>query len=229
MSDSYFATPVSTWEHNIGLNLETIRQEPQFIHDGFAIGTYPGHDPREDHAADWGLYSTWQTSDSHSKMATLADYLWANHEALGLWYVIWYRHIISITPGRSYWRDYVNPVPSRRGTPSGDHLNHVHVSWHLGGNVPIYHPHHQTIIGHFHIKGAKDKASPQDQNYVNDGSFLWGLSNNPDHGGVNAQKFGPYQKCTIVQHGHDSKGHQYWVTDHGRWLRAEFLHEDTRG
>jgi hypothetical protein len=166
----------------------------------------------------------------------VADYAWNARNRVGLCWEIWQRQIRSNSwighERTTAWTSYTGPNP---------HTDHVHINFGLllgvdgYGSIPVYHYHPDNppppphVIGHFHVKGVRDKVSPQDQNYVNDGSFLWGFSNNPDHGGQPVEKFAPYQQCTIVQHGHDSKGHQYWVTNYGKWLRAEFLHQDTNG
>lgn len=84
-----------------------------------------------------------------------------------------------------------------------------------------------TVIGHFHVKGVKDKTSPNDQNYVDDGHTLAGWNNNPDHNGRIVQQFKPYQKETIVGHGHSSDGRQWWVTNYGIWLAEQYLVKDS--
>lgn len=168
----------------------------------------------------------------------IADYVWNNRNRLGVCWEIWYHQIRSNT-----WTGHARPTAWSPYSGPSPHTDHVHVNFGLlvgvdgYGNVPRhdYRPPSQPpappsptkVIGHFHVKGVKDKANGRDQNYVNDGSFLWAFDNNPDHGGKPVQKFRPYQQCTVVGHGHDSKGRQYWRTDHGRWLRAEFMHQDS--
>ena len=216
MGKTEFTTPQKTWEHNIGLNLAAIRDH--FLNDGFTIGTYPGHDPREDHAADF-MVPGWKTQAGKAKGDKLANWLWENHAALGIWYVIWNKRIISITPGKNHWRPYINPVPSRRGTPSGDHLNHVHASWHLGGHVPVYRPPAPAKYTRYIVKGKNDRRDEHDQNYIEDGSFLWGLDPRTWENKWKAAPGSPVHVVKKVHHG----GEIYAISTNGRAFNHLFL------
>jgi hypothetical protein len=103
------------------------------------IGTYPGHGEVYDSvrgelkAANPGQYAIDRMTASANTAAgkaegdRIAAWVWANRVRLGVRYVIWNRRIRSVTRDGE-WHDYVNPVASKRGTPSGDHTNHVHIS-----------------------------------------------------------------------------------------------------
>lgn len=55
----------------------------------------------------------------------IAPYVWANRKRFGIWYVIWYGRIISMTRPNQGWLPYFdrnNPNPSK------SHKNHVHAS-----------------------------------------------------------------------------------------------------
>lgn len=98
--------------------------------------TYPGHGEIYSRAhgpgsgANRGQYAVDFMVSNRALGDRIAAYLWANRKRLGIRYVIWFRRIISETgraPGQ--WLPYVNPVPSKRGTASGDHTNHPHASF----------------------------------------------------------------------------------------------------
>lgn len=93
-----------------------------------SAGTYPGHHPTPARAVDF-MVPSWQTKTGRAIGTDLAQWVWANRERLGVWYIIFNKLIISETRPEQGWIPYTNPVASRRGTPSGDHLNHVHVSF----------------------------------------------------------------------------------------------------
>ena len=105
------------------------------------VGTYPGHgeiyslERGTQGGANAGQYAIDRMTASALTPAgraegdRIAGWVISHAERLGVRYVIWNRRIWSRTgptPGR--WRGYTNPVASRRGTPSGDHTNHVHIS-----------------------------------------------------------------------------------------------------
>lgn len=74
----------------------------------------------------------------------IADYLWRHRERLGVWYIIWYRRIISTNSSgyaHNRWTDY-------RG--SNPHTDHVHVSF--WDNPPTYRG----------PNGEDDEVTPQD-------------------------------------------------------------------
>ena len=99
--------------------------------------TYPGHGeiyPAIKGQANRGQYAVDFMVSSRAIGDRIADYLWTNRKRLGIRYVIWYRRIRSETSGDGNWRPYVNPVPSKRGTASGDHTNHPHASFYSNGH-----------------------------------------------------------------------------------------------
>lgn len=92
-------------------------------------GTYPGHDPSEADAAD-GMIPNWSTPEGHAYGTSLANYVarQAFCKAEGIWYVIHYGRIWSMTRPSSGWLPYFdrnNPNPSR------SHKNHGHISWYF--------------------------------------------------------------------------------------------------
>lgn len=99
--------------------------------------TYPGHgeiSPGKSGTANRGQYAVDFMVSNKAAGDKIAAYLWANRKRLGVRYVIWNRRIISETNKPSQWRRYTNPVPSRRGTASGDHTNHPHASFFSNGS-----------------------------------------------------------------------------------------------
>lgn len=103
--------------------------------------TYGGHGeiyPGISGQSNVGQYAVDFMIESKAQGDEIAAYLWANRKRLGIRYVIWYRRIISETNLPSTWRTYTNPDPSKRGTASGDHTNHVHASFFSNGKfVPL--------------------------------------------------------------------------------------------
>jgi len=73
-----------------------------------------------DFAADPGGFGGIATGSSRDYGNRLAGYFIANADRLGVLYVIWYHQVW--TPGVG-WHYYKGD-----GTPSGDHMNHVHLS-----------------------------------------------------------------------------------------------------
>jgi hypothetical protein len=73
-----------------------------------------------DFAADPGGFGGIATGSSRDYGNRLAGYFIANADRLGVLYVIWYHQVW--TPGVG-WHHYTGD-----GTPSGDHMNHVHLS-----------------------------------------------------------------------------------------------------
>lgn len=61
----------------------------------------------------------------------IADYLWANRDRLGVWYVIYRQRIISTTRPAAGWKPMAD-----RGGPTANHMDHVHVSF--DQNPPAY-------------------------------------------------------------------------------------------
>jgi hypothetical protein len=105
------------------------------------VGTYPGHGEIYSitrgtlGGSNVGQYAIDRMTASANTAAgraegdRIAGWVISNANRLGVRYVIWNRRIWSRTgPTPGQWRTYTNPVASRRGTPSGDHTNHVHVS-----------------------------------------------------------------------------------------------------
>lgn len=109
----------------------------RFITSGFGVGTYPGHDPNQDRAADF-MVPAWQTAAGKAKGTKLAAYLASTKTAkrLAVWYVIWNGRIWSMTRPEKGWLPYFD----RNSTnPSRSHKNHVHVSWYAkAASNPLY-------------------------------------------------------------------------------------------
>lgn len=114
------------------------------------IGTYPGHGEVYDSqrgelkgVANHGQFAldrmtaSAYTAKGKAEGDRIADWFWVNRIRLGVRYVIWNKRIRSRTRDGE-WHQYVNPVASKRGTASGDHTNHVHVSFFSDGHyAPI--------------------------------------------------------------------------------------------
>jgi hypothetical protein len=73
-----------------------------------------------DFAADVGGFGGVATGSSRDYGNRLAGYFIANASRLGVLYVIWYHQIWEPSNGWHYYKG--------DGTPSGDHMNHVHLS-----------------------------------------------------------------------------------------------------
>jgi peptidoglycan DL-endopeptidase CwlO len=73
-----------------------------------------------DFAADPNGFGGIATGASRDYGNRLAGYLIANADRLGVLYVIWYHQVWTPAVGWHYYRG--------DGTPSGDHMNHVHLS-----------------------------------------------------------------------------------------------------
>lgn len=94
------------------------------VHSKFGVtgGSYPGHQPRQQQAADFMIKST-------SQGDAIAAWVTANADVYGVDYVIWNRRI---------WRNYSKPgIPAHTwahyfdgnsSNPNRAHTNHVHVS-----------------------------------------------------------------------------------------------------
>ena len=99
----------------------------RFITSGFGVGTYPGHDPNQDRAADF-MVPGWQTPRGKALGDKLANWL-ANQRTMSRlagWYVIWNGKIWSMTRPEQGWLPYFN----RNSTdPSKSHKNHLHWSF----------------------------------------------------------------------------------------------------
>lgn len=133
--------------------------------------TYPRHGEiyPDKNEANVGQYAIDFMIETKAQGDEIASYLWDNRDRLGLRYVIWYRKIISKTNLPSRWRDYTNPRPELRGTPSGDHTNHVHASFFSNGTYtplePETYPQGSTVY--------LDKLKPG----VTDSNSVWQLRN----------------------------------------------------
>jgi hypothetical protein len=87
------------------------------------IGTYVGHSPSITHAADFMV-------PLNSPQGTaIADYVFANQQALGVDYEIWLQRIRQMNPAGN-WVGMED-----RGSLTQNHYDHVHVSWPLGGSI----------------------------------------------------------------------------------------------
>lgn len=91
------------------------------------IGTYPGHEPTEADAADL-MIPAYATAAGRALGTAIANHV-ARVEFCkteGIWYVIYWGRIWSMTRPASGWLPYFdrnNPNPSR------SHHNHDHISW----------------------------------------------------------------------------------------------------
>lgn len=89
-----------------------------------SIGTYPGHHPSMARARDF-------MTNSKAQGDRLAAHLWANRQKYNIWYLIWWRRIISMTRPGAGWRPYFDGNSSN---PNRAHTNHVHmVTYDRGG------------------------------------------------------------------------------------------------
>jgi hypothetical protein len=129
-----FSVPLIKWASWVRASVVEIEK----AWPAFSTGTYPGHDPDEAHAADY-MVPAWQTSAGRAKGQKLADQL-AKVSFLkprGMWYVIFYGRIWSMTRPGSGWLPYFD----RNSTnPSRSHHNHVHVSWYKNQPAGLHLP-----------------------------------------------------------------------------------------
>jgi hypothetical protein len=96
-------------------------------HPTFSTGTYPGHDPDENHAADF-MVPGYQSPAGRALGQRLADLIASQAfcQPRGIWYVIFWGRIWSMTRPAKGWLPYFDRNSSN---PSRSHHNHVHVSW----------------------------------------------------------------------------------------------------
>ena len=102
----------------------------------FSWGTYPGHDPTEALATD-GMVPNWDKAGGRDRGRAVAQAIWDDRRHNGIWYVIHWGQIISITRPELGWIPY---YAADSPNPSKSHHNHVHVSWHSDGAAPPVHP-----------------------------------------------------------------------------------------
>lgn len=95
-------------------------------------GTYPGHDPSEALATD-GMVPNWSGDGGKARGREVAQAIWDDRKANGIWYVIHWGEIISITRPEKGWLPY---FARNSPNPSKSHKNHVHVSWHADSSAP---------------------------------------------------------------------------------------------
>jgi hypothetical protein len=135
MARSTISVPLNLWRTYV--RLAVVWLTARFIGSGFSAGTYPGHDPNEDRAADF-MVPSWQTSAGKTKGTGLANYL-ANvttAKRLSIWYVIWFGRIWSMTRPEKGWLPY---FARNDPNPSKSHHNHVHVSFYDKAAInPLY-------------------------------------------------------------------------------------------
>ncbi len=98
----------------------------------FSWGTYPGHDPTEALATD-GMVPNWQNATGRARGRAVAQAIWDDRHNNGIWYVIHWGEIISITRPQAGWQRY---FAANDPNPSKSHHNHVHVSWHKDSAAP---------------------------------------------------------------------------------------------
>jgi hypothetical protein len=84
-----------------------------------SAGTYAGHHPSKAKARDFMI-------QNRAEGNRIASHLWANRKAYNLWYLVWWRRIISQTRPGAGW------LPYRRSNP---HTNHVHAAFYDRGGV----------------------------------------------------------------------------------------------
>ena len=84
---------------------------------GVQATTYPGHDPTMGKAADFMI-------GSYGQGRAIANWVVANHSWLRVHYVCWRQHIWNVQRAGGGWRLMAN-----RGSPTANHMNHVHVSF----------------------------------------------------------------------------------------------------
>jgi hypothetical protein len=102
----------------------------------FSWGTYPGHDPSEALATD-GMVPGWNLPGGRTKGRKVAQAIWDERKENGVWYVIHWGEIISITRPEKGWLPY---FARNDPNPSKSHKNHVHVSWHSDKAAPVASP-----------------------------------------------------------------------------------------
>ncbi|HET9117713.1 MAG TPA: hypothetical protein VFN75_06510 [Pseudonocardiaceae bacterium] len=102
----------SQWAPNVAPSVQTIAQR-----FGVQATTYPGHDPDQWHAADFLVHSSDQGY-------ALAGYAKVNAARLRVHYICWHQHIWNIQRAAEGWR-----LMADRGSPTQNHMDHVHVSF----------------------------------------------------------------------------------------------------
>lgn len=89
---------------------------------GTAYKTYNGHSPDRTRALDcWG---------TRAQLDALAEFAIENIDRFGITYIIWWQRIWNRSRG-SYWRQMED-----RGSPTDNHLDHVHISFEEHAEVP---------------------------------------------------------------------------------------------
>lgn len=106
------ASSTATWTPTVARSVQTIAHR-----FGVQAATYPGHDPDQWHAADFWVHSSAQGY-------ALAGYARAHAARLHVHYICWHRHIWNIQRAGQGWR-----LMADRGSPTQNHMNHVHVSF----------------------------------------------------------------------------------------------------
>lgn len=122
------SVPLNSWGSRVRAQVQKFAAE----WPDFSWGTYPGHDPSEALATD-GMVPGWNKSGGKAKGRKVAQAIWDDRNNNGVWYVIHWGQIISITRPEQGWVRYYqadNPDPSK------SHHNHVHVSWHKDSAAP---------------------------------------------------------------------------------------------
>lgn len=91
-------------------------------------GTYPGHDPNENRAAD-AMIPRYTTAAGRALGDELAAWCWANRKRYNLWYQIWNGRIRSRTDGEAAgWKRY---FAADDPSDSKSHRNHNHLSFYV--------------------------------------------------------------------------------------------------
>lgn len=162
------------------------------------ISTYPGHHPHVSRAADWMC-----SKEVGDKIAAYVANE-ATAKRLGIWYVIWYGRIWSMTRPEQGWIQYFDADATHPdGSPdrSRRHYNHVHISWYPPAGR-IWRP----PFTWWHV----------DPETVS--TFLWGIKR-----GRNNIKAKPGRNIAVVRWKTTPDGRRFAVTAAGNQFDARFL------
>jgi hypothetical protein len=125
---SNISVPLSDWGPRVRAQVQKFAAR----WPSFSWGTYPGHDPSEALATD-GMVPGWNEPGGRAKGRAVAQAIWDDRHNNGIWYVIHWGEIISITRPEKGWQRY---FAANDPNPSKSHHNHVHVSWHKETAAP---------------------------------------------------------------------------------------------
>ena len=162
-----FSVPMDSWKQHVRTAVTEI--EAKF--PASSCGTYPGHDPALNRAADF-MIPNFLTATGIDLGDRMAKYLQANAKRLNVWYIIWRGRTWSRTRPAAGWQPYYARNAVRAdGSPdhSKRHTNHVHVSFYdVDTPDPVKHlpPYlvnpakvETTLVGN-NLRGEKDVERP---------------------------------------------------------------------